>query len=43
MGHFAQLDDNNHSTVIVVGNSHTADVNGVESENIVVFQVNHRC
>ena len=33
----AQLDDNNVVTqVIVVGNSDTADVNGVESENIGV-------
>ena len=37
MAHFAQLDDNNVVTqVIVVGNSDTADVNGVESENIGV-------
>ncbi len=37
MAHFAQLDDNNIVTqVIVVGNSDTADVNGVESENIGV-------
>ena len=35
--HFAQLDENNVVTqVIVVGNSDTADVNGVESENIGV-------
>ena len=34
---FAQLDENNVVTqVIVVGNSDTADVNGVESENIGV-------
>ena len=37
MAHFAQLDENNVVTqVIVVGNSDTADVNGVESENIGV-------
>ena len=37
MAHFAQLDDNNVVTqVIVVGNSDTADNNGVESENIGV-------
>ena len=37
MAHFAQLDDNNVVTqVIVVGNSDTSDVNGVESENIGV-------
>ena len=37
MAHFAQLDENNIVTqVIVVGNSDTADVNGVESENIGV-------
>ena len=37
MAHFAQLDDNNVVTqVIVVGNSDTADVNGVESESIGV-------
>ena len=37
MAHFAQLDENNFVTqVIVVGNSDTADVNGVESENIGV-------
>ena len=37
MAHFAQLDENNVVTqVIVVGNSDTADVNGVESENISV-------
>jgi hypothetical protein len=37
MAHFAQLDDNNVVTqVIVVGNSDTADNNGVESESIGV-------
>ena len=37
MAHFAQLDDNNVVTqVIVVGNSDTADVNGVEAESIGV-------
>ena len=37
MAHFAQLDDNNVVTqVIVVGNSDTADFNGVESESIGV-------
>ena len=37
MAHFAQLDENNVVTqVIVVGNSDTADVNGVESESIGV-------
>ena len=37
MAHFAQLDENNVVTqVIVVGNSDTADNNGVESENIGV-------
>ena len=37
MAHFAQLDENNVVTqVIVVANSDTADVNGVESENIGV-------
>ena len=37
MAHFAQLDENNVVTqVIVVGNSDTADINGVESENIGV-------
>ena len=37
MAHFAQLDENNVVTqVIVVGNSDTSDVNGVESENIGV-------
>ena len=37
MAHFAQLDENNVVTqVIVVGNSDTADVNGIESENIGV-------
>ena len=37
MAHFAQLDDNNVVTqVIVVGNSDTSDVNGVESESIGV-------
>ena len=37
MAHFAQLDDNNVVTqVIVVGNSDTADVNGVETESIGV-------
>ena len=37
MAHFAQLDENSVVTqVIVVGNSDTADVNGVESENIGV-------
>ena len=37
MAHFAQLDGNNVVTqVIVVGNSDTADVNGVESESIGV-------
>ena len=37
MAHFAQLDGNNIVTqVIVVGNSDTADVNGVESESIGV-------
>ena len=37
MAHFAQLDENNVVTqVIVVGNSDTADANGVESENIGV-------
>jgi len=35
MAHFAQLDDNNLVTqVIVVGNSDTADANGVEKEHI---------
>ena len=35
MAHFAQLDSNNVVTqVIVVGNSDTADVNGVEKEHI---------
>jgi len=35
MAHFAQLDDNNVVTqVIVVGNSDTADANGVEKEHI---------
>ena len=37
MAHFAQLDENNVVTqVIVVGNSDTADNNGVESESIGV-------
>ena len=37
MAHFAQLDENNVVTqVIVVGNSDTADVNGVEAESIGV-------
>ena len=37
MAHFAQLDENNVVTqVIVVGNSDTADVNGVETESIGV-------
>ena len=37
MAHFAQLDDNNVVTqVIVVVNSDTADFNGVESESIGV-------
>ena len=37
MAHFAQLDENNIVTqVIVVGNSDIADVNGVESENVGV-------
>ena len=37
MAHFAQLDENNVVTqVIVVGNSDIADVNGVESENVGV-------
>jgi hypothetical protein len=37
MAHFAQLDENNVVTqVIVVGNSDTSDANGVESENIGV-------
>ena len=37
MAHFAQLDENNIVTqVIVVGNSDTSDVNGVESESIGV-------
>ena len=37
MAHFAQLDENNVVTqVIVVGNSDTSDVNGVESESIGV-------
>ena len=37
MAHFAQLDEKNVVTqVIVVGNSDTADNNGVESENIGV-------
>ena len=37
MAHFAQLDDNNVVTqVIVVDNSDTADNNGVESESIGV-------
>jgi hypothetical protein len=37
MAHFAQLDDNNVVTqVIVVGNSDTSDVNGVEAESIGV-------
>ena len=37
MAHFAQLDGNNVVTqVIVVGNSDTADNNGVESESIGV-------
>ena len=37
MAHFAQLDENNVVTqVIVVGNSDTSDNNGVESENIGV-------
>jgi hypothetical protein len=35
MAHFAQLDSNNVVTqVIVVGNSDTADANGVEKEHI---------
>jgi hypothetical protein len=35
MAHFAQLDNNNVVTqVIVVGNSDTADANGVEKEHI---------
>jgi hypothetical protein len=35
MAHFAQLDDNNVVTqVIVVANSDTADANGVEKEHI---------
>ena len=37
MAHFAQLDENNVVTqVIVVGNSDTSDVNGVEAESIGV-------
>ena len=37
MAHFAQLDENNIVTqVIVVGNSDTADGNGVEAESIGV-------
>ena len=37
MAHFAQLDDNNVVTqVIVVGNSDTSDADGVESESIGV-------
>ena len=37
MAHFAQLDDNNVVTqVIVVGNSDTTDSNGVETESIGV-------
>ena len=42
MAHFAQLDENNVVTqVIVVGNSDTADVNGVESEALVLLSVSH--